>query len=397
MNELGDGVEGCPTPPRGARGPAYQCPLWPADWPWVRESIQRLISGRDWGSYHCDVKDQLRSLISERIGHDCVRLCSSGSAAVELALRGCGVRAGDEVITCALDYPGNLRAIRLLDAIPVLVDTVDGGWTIDPEGLIEGASPRTVAVLASHLYGEAARVDQLRSICDRRGWSLIEDVCQMPGTVYQGKPLGSWGDAATFSFGGSKPITSGSGGAVTTSDRRIAQRLSSYIDRPSDVYALSPLQAAALLPQWQRLGDQAATQRRHLRTLLEVCAARTSDWRWLCFLQADTVPVHYKLAIRLESGCETPQTSRRDATVQALLEAGVPAGFPFAVAMGTKRPMDHGRRGRLVNHRNAKRQSDDCFLIDHRVLAGDGSSIPALAEILVTIHDANRFAEMTRR
>src|SRR5690606_13766004 len=86
-----------------------------------------------------------------------------------------------EVICPALDYPGNVRAVRLLGAQPVLVDSVPGGWTIDPEAVVAAGTERTTAIIASHLYGEIAAVAALREICDRRGWMLIEDVCQMPG------------------------------------------------------------------------------------------------------------------------------------------------------------------------------------------------------------------------
>ena len=99
----------------------------------IQASIERLFANGDWANYRSQVLDELVSEIAGHVGVTTVRLCSSGSLAMELALRACGLNEGDEVICPALDYPGNIRAVRLLNALPMIVDSALDRWTIDIE------------------------------------------------------------------------------------------------------------------------------------------------------------------------------------------------------------------------------------------------------------------------
>jgi|GEM_PF-3858071 len=275
----------------------FPCPTWPPADPEFAERIGRLLASGDWGRYFPAVVEELRGLIAAELTVNHVRLVCSGSAAIELALRAClgenalagrstrpgaGAEAANrepaEVICSVLDYPGNARAVRLLGALPVLVDTLPDRWTIDPAAVERAATSRTVAVLVSHLYGEIAELPALTALCQRQGWALIEDVCQVPGASLDGKLVGTFGNIAAWSFGGSKPLTAGCGGAVTTQDDLLAQRLAAYCDRPSHAYPLSPLQSAVLIPQWQRLSQWVEVQNTNLARLIESLAERTPTW-----------------------------------------------------------------------------------------------------------------------
>ncbi len=206
----------------------------------IHRHVDELLQTGQWAAYHHPLLDQLRQMISMQLGVSHVRFCPSGSAAVELALRACNLDHGAEVICSALDYPGNIRAVRLLDLQPVIVDVAADRFTISPRDIELASSAQTRAVLVSHLYGDIAPVDELRRLCDSHDWWLIEDVCQMPGASLGHQKLGSFGHVAAFSFGGNKPISSGAGGAIVTSDRRIAARIDQYVDRPSDSLTISP-------------------------------------------------------------------------------------------------------------------------------------------------------------
>lgn len=367
-------------PPNRSTG--FQCPGWPPPCDAVLAELTSLISSGDWAKYHPEVLDRLGSTIAEFLNCRHVRLVPSGSAAMEMALRAAGIdatTAAPEVICPTLDYPGNARSVRLVGAIPVLVDSIESRWTIDPLAVVAAATPRTVAVIASHLYGEIAAVAQLRQICDRHGWLLVEDVCQMPGGRIETQPLGSFGHVATWSFGGSKPLTAGCGGAITTDDDRIAQRLAAYADRPSNAYPLSPLQAAALLPQWAALAGLPLSQNRSLTRLLATLADQTPGWIFPAPATGHW-PVFYKIPVTIDRSLIDAGVSPRQ-IIDRASEMNIPAGHPFRIP---------GRlaasRGRVASAEQARQIASYSWLIDHRVLAGDASGIDHLANVLIRLY-----------
>ena len=397
------------TPPFDREGPvgepAYRCPAWPPDDPEIAAAVAEAVASGDWGCYQAAALDELVRQIGDFLSVRHVRLTCSGSAAIELALRGAGLgetrrsnqvakpaskmsNAGamatsdlSEVICPAFDYPGNARAIRLVGGLPVLVDSLPDRWTIDPDAVEAAASPRTVAVIASHLYGEAAEVGRLRAICDRNHWTLIEDVCQAPGARSDGRPLGGFGHVAAWSFGGSKPLTAGCGGAVTTDDDRIAQRISAYTDRPSNAFPLSPLQAAALLPQWRRIDQAVARQNEILHQLIDSVATATPRWRWPAIDPQGQRRVHYKLPIRLADPFRLA-AGARDALIATAESWGIPAGTPFRLPGKLA-----ASRGRVESKAHAEALADRCWLIDHRVLADDPAGLERLRCLLIELHD----------
>ncbi len=380
----------------------FDCPSWPPPMPEVTQELLELVASGEWAKYQSAAVQRLRDAMAETIGVRHVRLVCSGSAAVELALRGCGVgmplrQVGaqrqaavgpQEVICPALDYPGNVRAVRLLGAEPVLVDSLPGGWTIDLEAVVAAGTPRTIAVIASHLYGEIAAVAALREICDRRGWMLVEDVCQMPGGRWDGQPLGSFGHVAAWSFGGSKPLTAGCGGAVTTDDDRIAQRLAAHSDRPSDAYPLSPLQAAALWPQWRALGDFAVRQRARWLRLQAACRQQTPCWQWPVLIDSQHQPVFYKLPIlvaQAPAANSQPGDTAAGGPIEMLVAAAQASGVPASEAFRIPRASARSR-GRIMATAQAQAIAARLCLIDHRVLAGSEADVDQLAAVLIELH-----------
>ncbi|QDT05851.1 L-glutamine:2-deoxy-scyllo-inosose aminotransferase [Rubripirellula lacrimiformis] len=230
-------------------------PAWPPDWPEIRSAAAQCVASGDWGRYASKTVAQTTKRIAEFTGAGSVRMCCSGSAAVELGLRAAGVGPGDEVITAALDYPGNVRAIELLGGRPVLVDLADQSPCIDADGVEKAGSDSVKAVIASHLFGVPADIVRLKSICDDRGWVLIEDACQVAGMTIDGRSAGTIGHVGVWSLGGSKLLSCGSGGVIFANDDRTAARLAPVMDRPSDAFGISPLAAAVLHPQLDRLAE----------------------------------------------------------------------------------------------------------------------------------------------
>ncbi|MGE3270346.1 MAG: DegT/DnrJ/EryC1/StrS family aminotransferase [Chloroflexota bacterium] len=147
----------------------------------------------------------------------------SGTDALYLALRACGVRAGDEVITVSNSFFATAEAIALLGATPVFVDVDPATALLDPSRLRAAITPRTRAIVPVHLYGQMADMQPIMKIAREHGLMVVEDACQAHGASDRGLRAGSVGDAAAFSFYMSKNLGAyGEAGAVTTRSQEIA-------------------------------------------------------------------------------------------------------------------------------------------------------------------------------
>jgi dTDP-4-amino-4,6-dideoxygalactose transaminase len=150
----------------------------------------------------------------------------SGTEAIHLALRAVGVEAGDEVITVPNTCVPTVSGIWAAGAVPVLVDVKEESFTLDPDKLEAVITPKTKAILPVHLYGQAADLDSIIEIARRHNLKVIEDAAQAHGATYKNRKLGAIADAAAFSFYPSKNLgANGDGGAVTTNDEEIAERV----------------------------------------------------------------------------------------------------------------------------------------------------------------------------
>jgi pyridoxal phosphate-dependent aminotransferase EpsN len=163
--------------------------------------------------------DAFERAFTERIGHPAVAL-ASGTAAMHLGLRLLGVSPGDEVLVSDLTFVASVNPIRYLGAEPVLIDSDEATWMMSPTLLAEaledrarrGRKPRAVVVV--HLYGQSADMDAILHICRRHGVPVLEDAAEALGTLYKGKPVGTLGEVAVFSFNGNKIITATGGGML---------------------------------------------------------------------------------------------------------------------------------------------------------------------------------------
>lgn len=343
------------------------CPL---DQQRIAQALHLWIASGQWAKYQGEAQELLIDGIKTLTGHSLVRLTPSGTAAVELALRGCQLSPGDEVIVSAFDYPGNFRCIEAVNAIPVVVDTEPGRWTINPRQVEEAISPRTKVILASHLYQHLADMPALRALANRLGVLLMEDACQAPGASVADRPAGSWGDIAILSFGGSKLLTSGTGGALATCDARIFQRIKIYCERPSDAFAMSPLQAAAILPQLESL-PQWNEMRRTNAVRISEAIKQNSSLQFPKMLPSDRQASLYKLAwlINPDNIAATEHRTKflRSEAIHQALEFGLPCGEGFP-CFGRR----SSRRCRVVTEPvHAAEISKLTMVLDHRALVQD--------------------------
>ncbi|MDO5051752.1 MAG: DegT/DnrJ/EryC1/StrS family aminotransferase [Pseudoclavibacter sp.] len=157
-------------------------------------------------------------------GRFCIAV-ASGTAALQLALLAAGVGPGDEVVVPAFTFAATAAAVRLSGAVPVFVDVEQTTLCIDPDAAEAAITPRTAAIVPVHLYGHPADANRLAGLARRRGLLLLEDAAQAHLAGLRGRPAGTMGELAAFSFYATKNMTTGEGGMVTTADPALARRV----------------------------------------------------------------------------------------------------------------------------------------------------------------------------
>jgi pyridoxal phosphate-dependent aminotransferase EpsN len=160
----------------------------------------------------------------DRIGLPAVAL-GSGTAAIHLGLKLLGVQDGDEVFCPTLTFVATTNPIRYLGAKPLLLDSDRSTWNMDPQILEEALRERARrnrlprAVIVVHLYGQCADIDPILDACGRYNVPVLEDAAEALGATYKGRPAGTLGDVAAFSFNGNKVITTTGGGMLVAQKR----------------------------------------------------------------------------------------------------------------------------------------------------------------------------------
>ncbi len=162
---------------------------------------------------------------SEYVGAKYSSTTMNGTVALHLALLALNIGKGDEVILPSLTFISTANAIRYVGATPIFVDVNEKNWNISPDNIKEKINSKTKAIIAVHLYGHPAEMDELSSLAREFGLFLIEDAAEALGAEYKGKKVGSLGDVSIFSFYGNKIITTGEGGMISTNNSKINQQV----------------------------------------------------------------------------------------------------------------------------------------------------------------------------
>ena len=171
-----------------------------------------------WGAQCYDYIHRLERDFAAHLGVAHAVATSSCTGALHLGLAALGVSPGDEVILADSNWIASVAPVLHLGATPVLVDILEDSWCLDP-ALVEAAiTPRTKAIIAVHLYGSMCDMDRLMEIGARHGVAVIEDAAEAIGSSWHGKRAGSMGAFGTFSFHGTKTMTTGEGGMFVTND-----------------------------------------------------------------------------------------------------------------------------------------------------------------------------------
>lgn len=211
---------------------------------------------------------------------------SSCTGAMHMGLSALGVARDDEVILGDINWIASAAPITYLGAKPVVVDVLPDSWCLDP-GRVEAAiTPRTKAIIAVHLYGNLCDMDRLLAIGRRHGIPVVEDAAEAIGSEWHGRRAGSMGAFGTFSFHGTKTITTGEGGMFVTQDPQLYEHVLTlsnhgrasgqprqfWPDLVGFKYKMSNLQAAVGCAQMERVDELIETKRRIFRYYVDALA-----------------------------------------------------------------------------------------------------------------------------
>jgi len=346
-------------------------PQGPPAWPLPDEDVARALDvaycSGNWGKYHGGCVEQLEQRLAAYHELSFALTCASGTFAVEIALRALKVGPGDEVILAAYDYPGNFLSIHAVGATPVLVDIDADNWNLRTDCLATGLGTKTRAIIASHLHGGMVPMAEVRTFADTHGLRLVEDAAQSPGAEIQGQKAGTWGDISVLSFGGSKLLTGGRGGALLTRHADLHQRMRLLLHRGNHICPLSELQAAVLLPQLDKLDTRNAHRAGMVVALTESLNGLPG---LLPFVNAvPCKPAYYKLGIQFDSN---KFGLGRERLVQAMGAEGVALDEGFRALHIGRSPTRLRCGGELLE---SERAHSGLVVLHHPVLLGTHADV----------------------
>lgn len=222
-----------------------------------------------WGNLCYAYIARFEELFKQHLGVKHAIATSSCTGALHMGLAAIGVGPGDEVILADTNWIASAAPITYLGAKPVFVDILPDTWCLDPDHVRKAITSRTKAIIAVHLYGNLCEMDELIAIGEEFDIPVIEDAAEAIGSVYKGKRAGSIGIFGTFSFHGTKTITTGEGGMFVTNDsalyehvltlsnhgRSKSQKRQFWPDMVGFKYKMSNVQAAIGCAQMERIDE----------------------------------------------------------------------------------------------------------------------------------------------
>jgi len=194
--------------------------ITPLELKYVTDAIEN-----GWGENCYHYIHRFEQLFRKYLGVKHALATSSCTGALHMGLSALGIKAGDEVILGDINWIASAAPITYLDATPIFVDVLPDTWCIDPAAVENAITNKTKAIIAVHLYGNVCAIDELQAIADRYGIPLIEDSAEAIGSEWQGKKAGSIGKFGTFSFHGTKTMTTGEGGMFVTNDDELYEKV----------------------------------------------------------------------------------------------------------------------------------------------------------------------------
>ncbi|WP_224270994.1 DegT/DnrJ/EryC1/StrS family aminotransferase [Haloprofundus salinisoli] len=260
-----------------------EIPRWPQCTEQSRENVLDALESERW----CRVTDganwvdRFEAEFAEYHDAEHAIAVSNGTTAIELSLRACGLKPGDEVLVPAYTFIATASAVACMGGVPRFVDVDPETYNMDPESVRENITDRTVGLVGVHFAGYPMDMDELTAIADEHGLFLIEDSAHAQGSEWRGQKVGTFGEFGTFSFQQSKSLPAGEGGIVVTDDELLAEEarqvhnIGRAVGEPgykhymlSSNYRLSEFQGALLSAQLEKLPEENERRRRNEKVLI---------------------------------------------------------------------------------------------------------------------------------
>ncbi|MEL6476487.1 MAG: DegT/DnrJ/EryC1/StrS family aminotransferase [Pseudomonadota bacterium] len=249
----------------------------PVAGPWITErevALTAEAARHGWGPDHYQFNARFEEMFADYVGVRHAVSLPHATSALHLICAALGLGPGDEVIAPDVTWIASVAPVTYCGATPVLVDIDPVTWCLDPAAVAAAIGPRTRAILGVDLYGSVCDWPALRALADRHGLALIEDAAEALGSTLNGRQAGSFGDAAAFSFHGSKTVATGEGGMLVTDDDALIARVKFLRDHgraPGDAqfqnaeiafkYKMSAVQAGLGIGQMERISELIAYKR----------------------------------------------------------------------------------------------------------------------------------------
>jgi perosamine synthetase len=287
-----------------------------------------------WGEHCYDYIKRFEKDFSNYLGVKYAVATSSCTGALHLGLRASNIGPGDEVILGDINWIASAAPIFYVGANPVVVDVLEDSWCLDPDAVAQAITPKTKAIIAVHLYGNLAALDELMTLANRYKLTLIEDAAEALGSEFKGRKAGSMSAFSVFSFHGTKVMTTGEGGMLATNDEALCRRVEQLNQHgraknearqfwPSELgnkYKMSNVQAALGCAQLERIDELIRRKReifvRYRDSLLPSLRSATMNPEPQGVFNSYWMPT---LVLPRE------QCSRRDALLESMGESGIDA------------------------------------------------------------------------
>ena len=389
----------------GASAKSKPFPDWPIYDNLERDALNEVLESREWwrteGTKTLEFEQRFAEYHQAKHGI----AVTNGTHAIEVALAAMGIGPGDEVIVPNATFVATASAVLFAGALPVPVDVSADSYCIDPELAEAAINENTKAIIAVHLGGRPADMDQLTAVAQKHDIALLEDAAHAHGSEWRGRKVGAFGNGGTFSFQASKTMTAGEGGMIISNDdnfERLARSTHDCGRMPGEWfyshyiygsnYRLSEWQGAVLLAQLTRLDEQTARRNangRLLDRMLGEIAGITPQSHDARVTRNGHYAYIFHLDTRAFAGISNQQF------VDALEAEGIPTQAPYppihkldVFTSGAYRDRLSGAQAQ-ANHDfltdafpNSLRESDETVWITQNALLGDEED---MAEIVVAI------------
>ena len=260
----------------GGEKAVKSCPPLPIRWGEPERERLEAMLGQNSLFYW---KGPQTELLMERFREICpmkyVATCSSGTAAIHIAVAAAGIGLGDEVITSPITDIGTVIGILYQQAVPVFADLGASTYNLDVADVERRITPKTKAIIPVHLAGNPCDMNALKALADRHKLILIEDSCQAWGAHYRGQPIGTVGQFTCFSLQNSKQVTCGDGGVVGSNDERFGPLLQKLCTKGCDRVSRQGFQTTMFSTNYRMTEPQAAVAAAQLGRLESIVSRRS--------------------------------------------------------------------------------------------------------------------------